>query len=130
MLALKETLGADYKPRIINISSMSSFTASVNRGEYCLSKAGISMVTQLFASRLAADGIGVFEVQPGIIDTDMITVVRDRYVSQIEAGLTPIPRMGTPRDVADCVLALASGKLDFACGQVIHCDGGFHLRRL
>lgn len=129
MLELKKR-EPDYRPRIINLSSVSAYTASVNRGEYCISKAGISMVTQLFAARLAEAGIPVFEIRPGIIETDMIQTVRVKYQQQVEEGLTPIRRLGTPKDIGDCVAALASGCLDFAAGQVIDADGGFHIRRL
>lgn len=120
----------DYTPRIVNISSMSAYTSSVNRGEYCISKAGISMTTQLFADRLAEYGIPVFEVRPGIIMTDMTAGVAERYQKLIDEGVTPIRRFGQPEDVADCVLAAASGRLDFATGQVLNADGGFHIRRL
>lgn len=120
----------DYTPRIVNIASMSSYTSSTNRGEYCMSKAGISMVTKLFADRLAKDGIYVFEVRPGIIMTDMTAVVKDKYEKMIAEGVTPIPRMGQPEDVANCVMAAVSGLLDFATGQVLNADGGFHIRRL
>jgi len=116
--------------KIINIASISSYTSSVNRGEYCISKAGVSMTTQLFADRLAEYGIGVFEVRPGVILTDMTEKVKDKYAKLIEDGLTPIKRLGQPQDVADAVLAIASGRLDFATGQVINADGGFHIRRL
>jgi len=116
--------------RIINISSISSYTSSIMRGEYCISKAGVSMVTKLFAHRLAEHGIGVFEIQPGIILTDMTAPVREKYEELINEGLTPIKRFGEPKDVADCVLAIADGHLDFATGQVLNADGGFHLRRL
>jgi len=129
MLTLQNTLG-DYRPRIVNISSISAYTSSVTRGEYCVSKAGLSMVTQLFADRLAPHGIPVFEIRPGVILTDMTAHVAEKYQAMIDAGLTPIPRMGQPEDVADCVLALCSGRLDFAAGQVIDADGGFHIRRL
>jgi len=115
--------------RIVNIASMSSYASSVNRGEYCISKAGISMVTKLFAHRLADDGIGVFEVRPGIILTDMTAPVREKYEQMIAEGVTPIRRFGTPEDVANCVLAVASGYLDFSTGQVLNADGGYHLRR-
>ena len=108
---------------------MSSYTSSTNRGEYCMSKAGISMVTKLFADRLAKDGIYVFEVRPGIIMTDMTAVVKDKYEKMIAEGVTPIPRMGQPEDVANCVMAAVSGLLDFATGQVLNADGGFHIRR-
>ena len=120
----------DYTPRIVTISSMSSFTSSTNRGEYCISKAGISMITKLFADRLSEYGIGVFEVQPGIIRTDMTKAVTEKYEKLIAEGITPIKRMGEPIDVAKCVLSAVSGNLDFATGQVLHADGGFHIRRL
>lgn len=130
MLCYQQESLEDYHPRIINISSVSSYAASVNRGEYCISKAGISMVTQLFALRLAQHNIPVFEVAPGIIRTDMTGPVSEQYEKRIREGLTPVPRMGEPQDVADCVMAAVSGKLDFAAGQVLHADGGFHLRSL
>ncbi len=116
--------------RIIFISSLSSYTASVERAEYCISKASISMFTKLFAARLAEDGISVFEVSPGIIETDMTKCVKGKYETLIDAGLTPIKRMGQPDDVASAVEAAASGKLDFCTGTVINADGGFSVRRL
>lgn len=116
--------------RIINISSISSYTSSTNRGEYCISKAGVSMITQLFADRLAEYGIGVFEIRPGIILTDMVEKVKDKYEKLIDEGLTPIRRMGRPQDIADAVMAIESGRFDFATGQVFNVDGGFHIRRL
>jgi NAD(P)-dependent dehydrogenase (short-subunit alcohol dehydrogenase family) len=88
------------------------------------------MVTKLFADRLARSGIGVFEIQPGIILTDMISAVKEKYENLIDGGLTPINRLGRPEDVADCVMAIADGHLDFCTGQVINADGGFHIRRL
>lgn len=120
----------DYHPRMVNIGSMSAYTSSTSRGEYCISKAGVGMVTKLFADRLAAEGIPVFEVRPGIIDTDMTRVVHEKYDRLIQQGLLPIPRFGTPEDVASMVLACASGLLDYAAGQVLDADGGFALRRL
>lgn len=120
----------DYRPRLVNIASMSAYTSSTNRGEYCISKAGISMVTKLFADKLAQDGIPVFEVRPGIIQTDMTAAVTEKYRKLIEEGVTPIRRFGQPKDVADCVMAAVSGRLDFATGQVLNADGGFHIRRL
>jgi NAD(P)-dependent dehydrogenase (short-subunit alcohol dehydrogenase family) len=129
MIQLKTQL-SDYCPRIVNISSMSSFTSSTNRGEYCISKAGISMVTMLFADKLAETGIPVFEIQPGIIATDMTSGVKEKYDKMISEGITPIRRWGTPKDIADAVSVCASGKLDFATGQVLHVDGGFHIQRL
>jgi len=115
---------------IVNISSMSAYTASVSRGEYCLSKAGVSMATKLFAARLAGDGVGVYEVRPGIIATDMTAGVRGKYDRLIADGLTPIRRWGEPADVATAVAACARGDLRFSTGEVINVDGGFHLRTL
>ena len=116
--------------RIVFISSLSSYTASVERAEYCISKASISMYTKLFAARLAEYGVGVFEVAPGIIETDMTKCVREKYENLIAGGLTPIPRMGKPADVANAVGAVADGCLDFCTGTVINADGGFSVRRL
>lgn len=115
---------------IINITSMSAYTSSTNRGEYCISKAGLSMVTTLFADRLAEYGIGVYEVRPGIIETDMTACVKDKYESLIAGGLLPISRMGQPSDIARVVSVLASGALGYSTGEVINVDGGFHIRRL
>ena len=118
------------KSRIVNISSMSAYTASVNRGEYCISKAGISMITKLFAARLAEYNVSVIEIRPGIIETDMTSKVKEKYKKLISDGLTPINRMGQPEDVAKCVISVAQGNLDFCTGTVIDCDGGFNVRRL
>ncbi len=116
--------------RIVNIGSISSYTSSPSRGEYCVSKAGMSMMTMLYADRLAEYNIGVFEVSPGIIETDMTSAVKQKYDKLIAEGLTPIKRWGQPEDVAKAVVAIAEGRLDFCTGQVINVDGGFHLRRL
>jgi len=116
--------------RIVNISSISAYTSSPARAEYCLSKAGVSMMTRLFADRLAEFGVGVFEIRPGIIATDMTATVKDKYDGLIADGLTPIKRWGQASDVARAVGAIAEGRLDFSTGQVINVDGGFHLRRL
>ena len=116
--------------RIINIGSISAYTSSPARSEYCISKAGLSMMTKLYADRLAEYDIGVFEIAPGIIATDMTRVVKDKYDKLIADGLTPIKRWGRPEDVAKAVSAIVEGKLDFSTGQVINVDGGFHLRRL
>ena len=121
---------ADYTPRIVNIASNSSYTSSTSRGEYCISKAGVSMTTLLFADKLAEYGIPVFEVRPGIIKTPMTDVVSAKYDKLIAEGITPIKRWGTPEDVANCVIAAASGLLDFGTGTVLNADGGFHIRRL
>lgn len=130
MIAMQKKDLEDYRPRIVNISSISAYTSSVSRGEYCISKAGIAMVTQLFADRLAEYGIPVFEVRPGIIRTDMTAAVTEKYEKLIAGGLLPIARMGTPEDVAGCVVAACSGLLDYTTGQVLNADGGFALRRL
>ena len=116
--------------RIVNTGSMSAYTSSPARGEYCVSKAGIGMVTLLYADRLAEYNIGVFEIRPGIIQTDMTNVVKDKYDKLIAEGITPIKRWGQPEDIAKVVGAIAEGKLDFSTGQVINVDGGFHFRRL
>jgi NAD(P)-dependent dehydrogenase (short-subunit alcohol dehydrogenase family) len=119
----------NYEPAIVNISSLSSYAVSTNRGDYCVSKAGLSMLTQLFALRLAEHGIRVYEVRPGVIDTDMTAVAKERYAQLIAEGLTPIPRWGTPEDVGKAVAALVTGTIPYNTGDVINVDGGFHLRR-
>jgi NAD(P)-dependent dehydrogenase (short-subunit alcohol dehydrogenase family) len=115
---------------IVNISSMSAYTASVNRAEYCISKAGMSMMTQLFAARLAEHGINVYEVRPGIIETDMTSAVKDKYDKLIAGGVTPIKRWGKPEDVGRAVAVIARGDLPFSTGEVINVDGGFHMKTL
>jgi 3-oxoacyl-[acyl-carrier protein] reductase len=116
--------------KIINISSLSAYASSTDRGEYCVAKAGMAMMTQLFADRLARHGIQVFEIRPGIIQTDMTLPVRAKYEAQIAGGLTPMRRWGEPEDVAEAVVAIVRDHLPFSTGEVIHVDGGFHLRRL
>lgn len=118
------------RPKIINISSNSAYTSSTSRGEYCISKAGVSMVTTLFADRLAQYGINVHEIRPGIIYTDMTTTVREKYTKLIDEGITPIKRWGYPEDIANAVSVLCSDKLNYSTGEVINVDGGFHIRRL
>lgn len=120
----------DYIPKIINISSMSAYTSSTNRGEYCISKAGISMVTTLFADRLAEHGIFVYEIRPGVIKTDMTAKVSEKYDKMIEEGLFPIKRWGFPEDIAGIVSLLSSPKISYSTGEVINVDGGYHIRRL
>jgi NAD(P)-dependent dehydrogenase (short-subunit alcohol dehydrogenase family) len=115
---------------ICNISSLSAYTSSVSRGEYCISKAGVSMITKLFADRLAEYGIPVNEVRPGIIATDMTAKVKGKYDALIEGGLLPIARWGEPEDIAKAVFALCTGALPYVTGQSLDVDGGFHLRRL
>lgn len=116
--------------RIVFVTSVSAYAASVNRGEYCISKAGLSMSVALYAQRLAAHGIQVFEIRPGIVRTDMIAKVEKLYGDQIAGGLLPQARMGEGSDVAKAVRAIADGLLDYSTGQVINVDGGFHLRSL
>jgi len=116
---------------IINISSISAYTTSVNRAAYCVSKAGLSMSTKLFAERLAEHGIMVYEIRPGIIETDMTNSVTEKYNHLImNENLIPIKRWGIPEDVAKVTTALANGLLPYSTGEVINIDGGFHLRRL
>lgn len=116
--------------RIVFVTSISAYTASVNRGEYCVSKAGLAMAAQLWATRMAATGVKVFEVRPGIIRTDMISAVESVYDEKIKNGLLPQRRMGEGSDIAKAVRAVASGLLDYSTGQVLNVDGGFHLRSL
>lgn len=116
--------------RIVFVTSISAYTASVNRAEYCISKAGLSMSAAVFAARMAASGIGVFEVRPGVIRTDMIAKVEKIYEEKIAAGLLPQRRMGEGEDIAKAIRAIADGLLDYSAGQVINVDGGFHLRTL
>lgn len=115
---------------IVNISSISAYTSSINRGEYCISKAGISMVTKLFADRLAREQINVYEIRPGIIETDMTAGVHEKYDALFADGICPIARWGTPEDVGDAVSVLCAGKLRYSTGDVLNVDGGFHIRRL
>ncbi len=117
-------------PMIVNIGSMSAYTSSTNRGEYCMSKAGVSMVTMLFADRLASYGINVYEIRPGIIRTDMTEKVTEKYDRLIADGITPIKRWGTPGDIGKAVAAIAGGAFPFSTGEIINVDGGFHLQRL
>ena len=120
----------DNKGSIVNISSMSGYTSSVSRGEYCISKAGVTMITALFADRLAEYGITVNEIRPGIIATGMTSTVKEKYDSLIADGLLPIKRWGKPEDIADAVWTLTNGSLPYVTGQSIDVDGGFHIRRL
>jgi len=116
--------------RIVFVTSISAYAVSVNRGEYCMSKAGLSMSVALYAQRLAEIGVKVFEIRPGIIRTDMIAKVEKAYEEKIAAGLLPQRRMGEGSDVAKAVRAIADGLLDYSTGQVLNVDGGFSLRSL
>jgi len=115
---------------IVNVSSISATHVSLNRGEYCLSKAGVAMATRLWAARLAPEGIVVNEVRPGVIETDMTAGVKDRYDALLAGGLAPMPRWGQPRDVAGAVSLLLSGDMPYTTGDVIHVDGGMHIPTL
>ncbi len=117
-------------PRIVTITSISAYTASTNRGDYCVAKAGLAMMTRLFAARLAEHGIFVFEVRPGVIATDMTAGVQEKYDRLIAEGAWPIRRWGHPEDIGRAVAAISRGDLPFATGEVINIDGGFHLRTL
>lgn len=116
--------------KIINVSSINAFTASPLRPEYCMSKAGLSMMTALFAIRLAEFGIGVYEIRPGITKTDLTMPVKEKYDRLISDGLTPIMRWGTPEDMGKAVFAIATDCFPFSTGEVINIDGGFHLKTL
>jgi NAD(P)-dependent dehydrogenase (short-subunit alcohol dehydrogenase family) len=115
---------------IINVSSISAYAVSTNRADYCMAKAAMQMMTWLLASRLADHKIRVFEVCPGVIESDMTAPVREKYDNLIAEGLTPIRRWGTPQDVARAVVALATDAFPFSTGDRINVDGGFHIRRL
>jgi NAD(P)-dependent dehydrogenase (short-subunit alcohol dehydrogenase family) len=115
---------------IITISSVNADLASPERGEYCISKAGLAMLTKLFALRLAADAIAVFEVRPGVIRTSMTQVVADKYERRMADGLVPMGRWGTPQDVGETVAGLAGGRFAFSTGSVVHVDGGLAVPRL
>jgi 3-oxoacyl-[acyl-carrier protein] reductase len=116
--------------KIVTVSSISAYTASTNRGDYCVSKAALSMLTPLFAARLAEYGINVFEIRPGVIATDMTGPVKEKYDKLIGEGLTPIQRWGTPEDIGRAVVAIADSAFPFSTGEIFNVDGGFHLRRL
>lgn len=129
MIAQRE-VDPEYSACIVNVGSISATVASVNRGEYCLSKAGIAMMTRLWAVALGEHGIPVYEVQPGVIDTDMTSGVKEKYDRLIEGGLTVQKRWGTANDVGLVVAALARGDLPYSTGQVVMVDGGLTLPRL
>jgi NAD(P)-dependent dehydrogenase (short-subunit alcohol dehydrogenase family) len=127
---LENPVNGGIRGYICNISSISAYTSSVSRGQYCISKAGVSMITQLFADRLAEFGIPVNEIRPGIIATEMTAGVTEKYDKLIDGGLLPIARWGSPEDVAEAVWTVCSGALPYMTGQAINIDGGFHIRRL
>ena len=115
---------------MINIGSISAYASSPNRAEYCISKAGMSMMTKIYADRVSEYGIHVYEIRPGVIETDMTNVVKQKYDTLIEEGFTPIKRWGQPSDVGKAVAAIAEEYFPFSTGEIINVDGGFHMRRL
>jgi 3-oxoacyl-[acyl-carrier protein] reductase len=122
-----------FRGRIVNITSISAYTSSVNRGDYCVVKAGLAMMTKVFADRLANDGINVYEIRPGVIATDMTGGVKEKYDKLIihdERGITPIRRWGKPEDIGRAVRAIAEDRFPFTTGSSFDVDGGFHLHRL
>lgn len=117
-------------PRIVTITSVSAYTASVNRGDYCVAKAGLAMMTALYAARLAEYGINVYEIRPGVIATEMTSGVKEKYDHLIEQGAWPLKRWGQPSDIGRAVAAIAGGDFPYSTGEVFNVDGGFHLRML
>jgi NAD(P)-dependent dehydrogenase (short-subunit alcohol dehydrogenase family) len=115
---------------IVNVSSISATTVSTNRGDYCISKAGVAMATQLWAARLAPEGIVVYEVRPGVVATDMTAGVTEKYDALLAGGLAPMPRWGKPADVGGAVRMLVRGEAPYSTGEVFHVDGGMHIARL
>jgi 3-oxoacyl-[acyl-carrier protein] reductase len=126
----QKTLDPEYNGCIINISSVSATVASVNRAEYCISKAGLSMATSLWAVRLGEYGIPVYEIRPGLIRTDMTSAVQEKYDRLIEGGLTVQKRWGSPQDVGKVAAAMATGSMPYSTGQVVMVDGGMTIQRL
>ena len=127
---LKQEVIGKKRGTIVNVGSCSAEVSSTNRGEYCISKSAVSMITTLFADRLAGEGILVHEVRPGVIKTDMTSRVQEKYDSLIENGSFPIRRWGMPQDVADAVSVFCSDKFLYTTGNHIDIDGGFHIKRL
>jgi 3-oxoacyl-[acyl-carrier protein] reductase len=118
------------RPKIVNIGSISAYTSSTSRAEYCISKAAVAMNTLLFADRLASEGINVYEIRPGIIKTPLTEVVKEKYDKLISEGILPIKRWGLPEDIAKAIVAIAEDYLPYSTGQVIDVDGGYHIHRL
>lgn len=127
---LSQEMSGKKRGTIVNVGSCSAEVSSVNRGEYCISKAALSMITTLFADCLAADGILVHEIRPGVIRTDMTGKVQEKYDAMIQSGTFPIPRWGTPEDVAEAVGAFCSDQFLYTTGNYVDVDGGFHIKRL
>lgn len=127
---LKQEWTGKKRGTIVNVGSCSAEVSSTSRGEYCISKAGVAMITSLFADRLAPEGILVHEVRPGVIATDMTSKVKEKYDAMLEQGVFPIKRWGTPEDVADAVSMFCSDRILYTTGNYLDVDGGFHIRRL
>lgn len=127
---LKQPLEDGKRGTIVNVSSCSAEVSSTGRGEYCVSKAGVSMLTLLYADRLAGEGILVHEVRPGVIATDMTETVKAKYDSMFENGIFPIARWGLAEDVAKAISAFCSDKFNYTTGNYVDIDGGFHIKRL
>ncbi|MEG2699125.1 MAG: 3-ketoacyl-ACP reductase [Ruthenibacterium sp.] len=127
---IKQPIEGKKRATIVNISSCSAEVSSIGRGEYCISKAGVSMLTTLYADRLAGEGILVHEVRPGVIATDMTSTVQEKYNAMFEQGVFPIARWGTPEDIAGAVSAFCSDKYLYTTGNYVDVDGGFHIKRL
>ena len=129
MIWLKQTIN-DYKPVIVFITSISAYITSTNRAEYCVSKAGLSMTSSLFADRLSRECIRVYELRPGIIQTDMTVKVKDKYDKMIAEGLVPQQRWGLPEDIGKAVASIARGNFDFSTGMVFEISGGLNIHKL
>ena len=127
---VKNAVDGELNGAIVNISSMSAYTSSTSRGEYCISKAGVSMITKLFADRLSEFNITVNEIRPGIIMTGMTSTVKEKYDNLIAGGILPIKRWGMPEDIAKAVYVLVNGDLAYTTGQSVDVDGGYHIHRL
>jgi 3-oxoacyl-[acyl-carrier protein] reductase len=127
---LKQEIKGRKRGTIVNISSCSAVVSSTSRGEYCISKAGVSMLTTLYADRLASEDIFVYEVRPGVISTNMTFGVKEKYDTLLEQGVFPIKRWGMPEDIAQVVSAFCSDKFLYTTGNYIDVDGGFHIQKL
>ncbi len=129
MIWLKQQID-DYKPVIIFVTSVSASRSSVNRAEYCVSKAGLSMASTVFADRLSLEGILVFEVRPGVIDTDMTTKIKDKYDKLINEGLVPQKRWGLPEDIGKAIASISRGDWNFSTGMIFEISGGLNIHKL
>jgi NAD(P)-dependent dehydrogenase (short-subunit alcohol dehydrogenase family) len=130
MIDIVKDQDPEYHPKLINIASLTSYASATQLAEYALSKSAVSMMTKLYADRLSEYGINVYEIRPGIIETNMTQPSREKYDQFIAQGGLPIKRWGMPEDVGKAVVAIAQGLIPYSTGEVINVDGGFHLRRL